>query len=106
MAGLRGHTHGGLQWDVSGGFGRSAVDFFIRNTVNASLGPESPDSFDPGVYEQTELSLNFDLNYVVNVAGGAEFRDEHFEIGIGEVASWEIGPFAAQGFSSGRMTRR
>ena len=106
VAGLRGHTHGGLQWDVSGGFGRSAVDFFIRNTVNASLGPESPDSFDPGVYEQTELSLNFDLNYVVNVAGGAEFRDEHFEIGIGEVASWEIGPFAAQGFSSGRMTRR
>ena len=105
VAGLRGHTHGGLQWDVSGGFGRHAVDFFIYNTVNASLGPRSPDSFDPGVYEQTELNLNVDVNYVVsdmfNVAGGAEFRDEHFEIGIGETASWEIGPFAAQGFSSG-----
>ena len=105
VAGLRGHTHGGLRWDVSGGFGRHAVDFFIDNTVNASLGPESPDSFDPGVYEQTELNLNVDVNYVVNdifnVAGGAEFRDEHFEIGIGETASWEIGPFAAQGFSSG-----
>ena len=105
VAGLRGHTHGGLQWDVSGSFGRHAVDFFIRNTVNASLGPLSPDSFDPGVYEQTELNLNVDLNYtvndMVNVAGGAEFRDEYFEIGIGEAASWEIGPFAAQGFSSG-----
>ena len=37
----------------------------------------------------------------MSVAAGAEFRDEHFEIGIGERASWEIGPFAAQGFSSG-----
>ena len=105
VAGLRGHTHGGLQWDVSGGFGRHAVDFFIENTVNASLGPESPDSFDPGVYTQQELSANVDLNYtisdVVNLAGGAEFRDEYFEIGIGETSSWEIGPFAAQGFSSG-----
>ncbi len=105
VAGLRGHTHGGLQWDVSGGFGRHAVDFLIDNTVNASLGPESPDSFDPGVYTQQELSANVDLNYtvsdVVNLAGGAEFRDEYFEIGIGETASWEIGPFAAQGFSSG-----
>ena len=105
VAGLRGDTRGGLRWDVSGGFGRHLVDFFIYNTVNASLGPQSPDSFDPGVYAQTEYSVNADLNYtvndMVNVAGGAEFRDEHFEIGIGETASWEIGPFAAQGFSSG-----
>ena len=105
VAGVRGHTSGGLRWDVSGGFGRHAVDFFIYNTVNASLGPRSPDSFDPGVYMQRELSANADLNYalgdMVNLAGGAEFRDEYFEIGIGETASWEIGPFAAQGFSSG-----
>ena len=105
VAGARGHTSGGLRWDVSGGFGRHAVDFFIYNTVNASLGPQSPDSFDPGVYMQRELSANADLNYavgdMVNLAGGAEFRDEYFEIGIGETASWEIGPFAAQGFSSG-----
>ena len=105
VTGLRGHTHGGLQWDVSGGFGQHSVDFFIYNTVNASLGPRSPSEFDPGVYTQTELSANVDLNYtvndIVNLAGGAEFRDEHFEIGIGERASWEIGPFAAQGFSSG-----
>ena len=105
VAGLRGDTRGGLRWDVSGGFGQHLVDFFIYNTVNASLGPQSPDSFDPGVYAQTEVSVNADLNYtvndLVNVAGGAEFRDEHFEIGIGETASWEIGPFAPQGFSSG-----
>ena len=105
VVGLRGHTHGGLLWDVSGSFGRNAVDFFIDNTVNASLGPQSPDSFDPGIYMQREIGANLDLNYtvndMVNVAGGAEFRDEYFEIGIGETASWEIGPFAPQGFSAG-----
>ena len=105
VAGVRGQTRGGLLWDASVGVGRNAIDFFIDNTVNASLGPESPSSFDPGVYQQTELNVNVDVNYtvsgMVNVAGGAEFRDEHFEIGIGEPDSWRIGPFAAQGFSAG-----
>ena len=45
--------------------------------------------------------LNYTVNDMVNVAGGAEFRDEYFEIGIGETASWEIGSFAPQGFSAG-----
>ena len=105
VAGLRGHAPGGLRWDVSAGLGRHAVDFFIRNTVNASLGPRSPEEFDPGVYSQTEVNVNVDVSHplgeVVNVAGGAEFRDEHFEIGIGDSTSWVIGPFAAQGFSAG-----
>ena len=105
VAGVRGDTHNGLLWDVSASFGRHAIDFFIDNTVNASLGPASPSRFDPGIYQQSEVNLNVDLNYsvsdMVNVAGGAEFRDEHFEIGIGEVDSWRIGPFAAQGFSAG-----
>ena len=105
VAGVKGQARGGLLWDASVSLGRNAIDFFIDNTVNASLGPESPSSFDPGTYQQSELNLNVDLNYavndVVNVAGGAEFRDEHFRIGLGEDASWVIGPFAAQGFSSG-----
>ena len=105
VVGIKGQTRGGLLWDVSAGLGRNAVDFFIDNTVNASLGPESPSSFDPGTYGQSELNLNVDLNYalndVANVAAGAEFRDEYFEIGIGEDASWVIGPLAPQGFSSG-----
>ncbi len=105
VAGVKGQTRGGLLLDASVGLGRNAIDFFIDNTVNASLGPDSPSSFDPGIYRQSEVNLNIDLNYavndVVNVAGGAEFRDEHFEIGIGEDMSWVIGPLAAQGFSSG-----
>ncbi len=105
VAGLRGQSDGGLLWDLSTSYGRNEIDFFIDNTVNASLGPQSPASFDPGIYRQTELNVNADASYAINdmvtVAGGAEFRDEFFEIGIGETDSWRIGPFAAQGFSSG-----
>ena len=86
VVGLRGHTHGGLLWDLSGSFGQNAVDFFIDNTVNASLGPQSPASFDPGIYMQREIGANLDLNYtvndMVNVAGGGRvqgrvLRDRH-----------------------------
>ena len=33
--------------------------------------------------------------------GGTEWRNEQFTIGAGGKPSWEIGPYAAQGFSSG-----
>ena len=41
MAGLKG-TRGGLHWDASAAWGKSNVDFYMYNTVNASLGPDQP----------------------------------------------------------------
>ena len=35
------------------------------------------------------------------MAGGGEWREEDFEIGLGQRESWEIGPYASQGFSTG-----
>ena len=105
VAGLRGRVAGDGLWDVSASTGSSAADFFIHDTVNASLGPATPTMFDPGLYKQDEVGLNVDLSYPldnrVHVAGGAEWRDERFEIGLGDEPSWEIGPYAAQGFSAG-----
>jgi len=104
VAGVRGHTQGGLGWDASVSYGFNEVDFFIFNTVNASLGPNTPTAFDPGLYRQQDLNFNFDVTYALgdrtNLAGGVEWREEEFEIGIGQVESFEIGPLAAQGFSS------
>ena len=92
-------------WDLSASYGRHHSDFFIFNTVNASLGPESPTSFDPGDYIQTDTNVNLDFTFPINdmlfLAAGAEYRTETFEIVEGDRASWEIGPLAAQGFSSG-----
>ncbi|MDE2927875.1 MAG: TonB-dependent receptor [Acidobacteriota bacterium] len=105
VAGLRRSAANGLTWDVSASYGAHQADFFLFNTVNASLGPETPRDFDPGLYRQEEVNLNFDVSYaatqMVHVAGGAEWRDERFTIRAGERPSWEVGPFAAQGFVSG-----
>ena len=93
-----------LTWDVSGSFGRHHADFFIFNTVNASLGPDTPTYFDPGDYIQTDYNLNFDVTYplsdMVFLASGLEYRDEGFEIIEGERESHQIGPLAAQGFTA------
>ena len=104
VAGIQGQS-GGLLWDAGASLGYNQVDYYIYNTVNASLGPATPIEFKPGLNRQQEFNAYLDVSYAVsrrlNVAGGAEFRDEHFKIGLGDQASWEIGPYAAQGFSAG-----
>ncbi len=103
-AGVRGETDGGLSWDFSAGYGRNEVDYFIRNTVNASLGPASPTAFDPGAYIQQENMYNADFGYAPSdntyLAFGAEYRVEQFQIRVGEEESFLIGPLAPQGFSA------
>ena len=105
VAGARRTTAGGLTWDASAGYGAHEADFFLYNTVNASLGPATPRDFDPGLYRQAEVNLNFDVSYaasdLVHLAAGGEWRDERFTIRAGERSSWEVGPFAPQGFVSG-----
>ena len=105
VGGLRGFASNGFTWDASASIGTSEIDQFIFDTVNASLGSDTPTSFRPGVYRQEETNLNFDVTYplndLVHLAGGAEWRREEFTIGAGDQPSWEIGPYAVQGFSSG-----
>jgi iron complex outermembrane receptor protein len=102
-AGVRGEMDNGLRYDVSASVGRNEVDFFIRNTVNASLGPASPTAFDPGAYTQFERNFNVDFGYSPtdqwNLAFGAEHRLEEFTVRVGQQESFEIGPLAPQGFS-------
>ena len=105
VAGLRRIADSGLTWDASASYGSHESDFFFQNTVNASLGLDTPRDFDPGLYQQEEVNLNFDVSYaasdMVNFAAGTEWRDEKFTIGAGGRPSWEVGPYAAQGFVSG-----
>ena len=118
VAGLRG-TRGRMDWDASAAWGKSNMDFYMYNTVNASLGPDQPCSdqgasvavpdqpctpyFHPGIYDQQEVNFNADVSYAVNervnLAGGAEWRNERFEIVQGDEPSWIEGPLADQGFT-------
>ena len=105
VSGLRRTSEDGLTWDASANYGVHESDFFIHNTVNASFGPNTPRDFDPGLYRQEDVSLTLDTSYaateLANIAVGAEWRDERFTIGGGGRPSWEVGPYAAQGFVSG-----
>ena len=105
LVGLRGTVDEDLGWDLSASYGQHASDFFIKNTVNASLGPDTPTEFDPGDYIQADTNINLDLTYplhdLVFLAAGGEYRTETFEIVQGQEESWKIGPLASQGFSSG-----
>ena len=101
---LEGTLGSGLGWDLSAYFGRHYADFFIFNTVNASLGPDTPTEFDPGDYIQTDYNLNFDVTHslsdMIFLASGLEYRNEGFEVVEGQRESYQIGPLAGQGFSA------
>jgi iron complex outermembrane receptor protein len=109
-AGIRGEFDlgTGLSYDFSASQGSNRTDFFIRNTINASLGPDTPRDFVPGGQEQTETMFNADFVYAVNVgftsdlnvAFGAEYRKEEFDLFAGDPNSFALGPLADQGFSS------
>jgi iron complex outermembrane receptor protein len=104
MLGLRGELDNGMTWDVSAYRGENEGDFYINNTVNASLGADTPRNFDPGLYRQTDVNFNLDFTYVVsktvNLAFGAEHRTEEFTIGPGQEESYVDGGLGPQGFST------
>jgi iron complex outermembrane receptor protein len=99
----------GVLYDLSGSVGRNESQYVIYNTLNASLGPNSPRDFRPGKYIQLEKNFNFDLVKRVdaglyedmNVAGGLEWHEESFEVIAGDVASYTAGPLTSQGFGIG-----
>ena len=98
-----------VSYDLSGSVGRSESSFNLKNTLNPSLGLDTPTEFDTGRYTQLEKTFNLDLVKSVdvglddplNVAGGLEWREESFEITAGEESSWKAGAYADQGFNIG-----
>lgn len=111
-------TLGGWATDVGMNYGYNSFQFNLRNTLNSSLGPNlstptapGPDgrlgtaddpripnqtSFDAGALKRGEFnlglslakSLELGLPNPVNVAVGAAFRSENYEVVAGERASW------------------
>jgi iron complex outermembrane recepter protein len=103
VGGLKGSLVGDLDYDLSSSYGRNNVRYRISNTVNPSLGPNSPTEFRAGELEQRELNFNLDLTYPLelglakplNLAGGLEYRRETWEVTPGQLESYQVGPFAS-----------
>jgi iron complex outermembrane recepter protein len=115
--GVRGVTSG-WNYDLGAQFGHNDFDYDLSNTLNASLGPcldvacapgldgELGTADDPGIPDQTSFfagrvlrdelvtglnvakPVNFGLPAAVNLALGATFRREGYEIRAGELASY------------------
>ena len=106
LAGVRGHLGEALSWDLSASYGRSRIDYRLHDSINASLGPESPTAFDLGRLTQEERLVNANFNHAwhvaalaqpVNLAFGLEYRNERYGVRAGEPASYAVGPGAAAG---------
>ena len=106
VGGVRGVTDAGFNWDANVSVGAHETDLFIRDTVNASLGYDTPTAFELGSNRQREIGVNIDVSYaatdMVNIAAGAEWRDEQYQTTAGDPTSWTVGPYGRrQGFSAG-----
>ncbi len=81
----------GFDADLSGTFGRNAVDYEVNNSLNPDLGADSPTSFDVGAYAFSNHIANLDLARTfgtVNVAFGAEVKGERFRSTAGQPESY------------------
>lgn len=94
-AGFRTETASGWKIDISNTFGKNLFHYFIKGTINASLEDASPTEFDAGGHSLSQNTTNFDFskNYSsvlagMNLAFGAEFRTEKFNIFAGEQGSY------------------
>ncbi len=110
FAGLRGETGDGLEWNLSLGYGLSEIDYRLEESINASLGPDSPTAFKPGRLRETELVFNADVRRAVaehraagpgNLAAGIELRRERYAVEAGDLASYAVGPGALDGLPPG-----
>ncbi|MBP9792566.1 MAG: TonB-dependent receptor [Flavobacterium sp.] len=88
---------GKWEFDLNNTYGANRFEYDIHNTLNASLGTNSPRAFDAGghsIYQNTtgaHFTRNFEnIKKGFNVAFGAEYRVENFKILAGEVGSYAL----------------
>lgn len=81
--------------DFSNTYGRNSFLYEISNTSNASMLNATPTLFDAGGFAFTQNTVNLDINRFyddvlagLNVAFGAEYRFENYEIVAGEEPSY------------------
>lgn len=93
----------GWNLDFSAGYGHNYLDLWANNTVNPSMGANSPTDFYVGrsAVGQTTIEANISKNYKgllgtknTNLAFGSQFRSEQFILKQGSPESYQVGPLA------------
>ncbi|MDB2606235.1 TonB-dependent receptor [Zobellia sp.] len=88
-------------WDIdlSLTHGSNEVKYAIKNSINTSLGIDSPTEFNPGGYKFGNTLGNLDISKVfddLSFSVGAEFRSENYKVTAGQEESYVGG--GAQSF--------
>jgi iron complex outermembrane recepter protein len=89
---------GGGIFNVSNTIGTNSFAYTVKNTNNASYGAQSKTEYDAGSHQFTQNTINADYSIYLdgvlsglNLATGAEFRHEIFNIEAGEPGSYDNG---------------
>ena len=116
VAGMKGEMANGISYDMSIGTGSNELRYTLNNTTAPSLGVAADGSFQRdfymGGYDQEETNINLDfskaLSADVNLAFGAEWREETFTTISGEQAAIDgntSGMLTAQPEAAGEFSR-
>lgn len=94
-------TVGGVDWDISNTLGINRIKYSLENSMNYAYGGTSARDFNLGRLGFLQNSTNLDLKHSFgdfDLAGGAEYRYEKYEIKSGDSASYDNGGIS-QGFA-------
>jgi len=86
-------------YDASVGYGRNKFNFYVRHSLNVSLGPTIPPnqtSFNAGALADKQYTANVDVSRgfniglaaPINFAAGVEYRRDGYQVIAGEPASY------------------
>lgn len=93
--GISDTTTYGWTYDINNTLGNNSFHYFVDNSVNVSLGNDSPSHFDSGKLIFTQDTLNVDWTNGTDLSNtlafGLEYRFERYQIIAGETASWVHG---------------
>ncbi len=104
VIGLQRKTKEGWNMDFSTGYGYNNLDLWAKNTSNPSMGAASPKDFYVGrsAFGQRTTEMNFSKAFEKlfdlkdwNIAFGAQYRVDAFQLVEGDPASYAVGPLAA-----------
>ncbi|MCF2948628.1 TonB-dependent receptor [Paraglaciecola aquimarina] len=102
VGGIEGEFDNDMTYDISGRFGSNEISYTLKNTINPSMGPDSPISFTPGDLINEELQFSADFTQYVDLglysdvlfAFGLTYMEETYELIGGDEASYTDGPYS------------
>ncbi len=84
VMGMRSADFDKFGYDLSARYGESKVEYTLSNTINPSMGPQSPTAFRPGdlINEETQIQVDFtyEISDSAGLVFGGSYLSEEYEV--------------------------